>query len=367
LGTQDTIFPFSTSLALTAPEAVTDTDTSDTTHHKAVCDGIAVEGITVEYDHTEDEDGTRDVITSLSTMASGCATPRGITPRETEDDLLLVYGDDLVYCFKEEEGDTPIPHDYYYVYSAYEDDLGWGAILFYLKDGLVVGIRIELTGDAGDIYAPNNVTRFSLKDGKPDYTLRPELEQEAMDDTQQVYIAWNELVTNDNLSAEEIYTYHWTVFSTLSELDWQEFGRLGTTEHPEETIEALFSWLLEQAPYSEADIFRLQMGCTANGLDGAYAEMYCSLLSTAFFEDPIAFVRGLSCDGVSGTMYQAIRFTAYDAALHPAELQTALDTLNAAIGSGEFTEEELDWAKLLRLYLIAPIDSQNELPNTPAE
>jgi hypothetical protein len=142
---------------------------------------------------------------------------------------------------------------------------------------------------------------------------------------------------------------------------------LGTTEHPEETIEALFSWLLEQAPYSEADIFRLQMGCTANGLDGAYTEMYCCLLSTAFFEDPIAFVQGLACDGVSDTMYQAIRFTAYDADLHPAELQTALDTLNAAIGSGDFTTEELDWAKLLRLYLIAPIDSRNELPNTLAE
>ena len=55
------------------------------------------------------------------------------------------------------------------------------------------------------------------------------------------------------------------------------------------------------------------------------------------------------------------------AELYPAELEAALDTLDAAIESGRFTEAEADWARLLRLYLVTPIDDRNELPRTPAD
>ena len=48
-------------------------------------------------------------------------------------------------------------------------------------------------------------------------------------------------------------------------------------------------------------------------------------------------------------------------------MQTALDALEAAMDSGALTEAELGWAKLLRLYLIPPIDHRSELPRTPAE
>ena len=49
------------------------------------------------------------------------------------------------------------------------------------------------------------------------------------------------------------------------------------------------------------------------------------------------------------------------------ELKTALDTLESAMDSGSFTESELGWAKLLRLYLTTPISNRNELPKSPSE
>lgn len=66
-------------------------------------------------------------------------------------------------------------------------------------------------------------------------------------------------------------------------------------------------------------------------------------------------------------MLEVIRLTAYDAEWHPVELEAALETLDNALNGGQFTEAEVGWARLLRLYLITPIDERNELPKTPAE
>ena len=364
-GVQEDLFPFGTSLELTAPEEVLDTDFSVMKHHIAICGAV-----TVEYDHIDEETSVWETVTGLSTIAASVRTPRNVGPGSTRDDVLAAYGDDLVYCLKEEDGYSLVRHDYYYVFSAFvspHDMSGYYAVLFFMENGKVAGISVEALGELGDWYAPDQVSRFPTVDGEPDFSLREEPEQEERSDTWKVYHAWNQLVTNNNLSAEEIYTYRWTIFSSLSDLDWQELGQYGATEYPTQTMEALFSWLLEQAPYSEAEIFRLQMGCMARGLDGAYTDMYCHLLSTAFFGNPIVFAKGLACDGVEDTMYQAIHFTAYDAELYPVELKTALDTLEAAMDSGSFTESELGWAKLLRLYLTTPISNRNELPKSPSE
>ena len=185
-------------------------------------------------------------------------------------------------------------------------------------------------------------------------------------DTRQVYIAWNQLVTNNNLSAEELYAYHQTIFNGLAYLDWQELGQLGSTEHPQQTMEALLSWLREQAPYTESEILSLQMGVQSN-LDGWLTEDYATLLSTAFFGDPVTFAKKLSTDSLAETMYQVIRLTAYGAELYPVELEAALDTLDTALAGGLFTEVQQDWAELLRLYLVTPVDQRNSLPRSPAE
>ena len=108
------------------------------------------------------------------------------------------------------------------------------------------------------------------------------------------------------------------------------------------------------------------MGVQSN-LDGWLSESYSSLLSTAFFGNPIFFVKGLAYPGLEDTTWDVIMHTSYSAELYPVELETALDTLEAAIDNGNFTESELGWTKLLQLYLVTPIDDRNELPRTPAD
>lgn len=367
LGEQEDFFPFGTSLELTAPEEVLDTDYHLTELHKTVCGAVNLDYLHIGEDLKLDPDSPeRESVICLSTMSRSVHTPRDIRVGSTKAEVTAAYGDELVYCLKEEGGYTLVQHDYYYAYQTQET---FGASLqIFMRDGLVAGLRVESMGDEGnEAFRPNNVFRFPMVNGEPDFSQRQEPEREERGETWQVYHAWNELVTNNNLSAEEIYTYRWTIFSGLSDLDWQELSQWGTTEYPGQTIEALMSWLQEQAPYSEAETFRLQMGCAAKGLDGVYTDMYCHLLSTAFFGNPIVFANGLACDSVEDTMYAAIRFTAYDAELYPVELRNALDILEAAIESGGFTEAEAGWAKLLRLYLVTPINNRNELPRTPAE
>ena len=363
LGPQETVFPFgTTSLELSAPEEIYDTDFSCMTHHVAPCGSV-----TIEYNRIIEEGGTRDVITSLSTLQSIYATPRGIIPGETrEDDLLLTY-DGLVYCLKE-GGCTLVPHDYYYAKSAFEEDLGWAVILFYIRDGQVAGIRMETLGELGDFYTPNNISRFPVENGKPDFSLREEPEREPLTDTRRVYTAFNRLVTDNNLTAEEQYAYRRDIFTRLPDMDWSEQMEMGTAEYPDDAIFALMDWLSRQDPYTESEIFWIQLGCTAKGLDGAYTDAYCQLLAHIFFYDPVIFAKNLNLDGLTEEeKLYVLRFTAYDAEWHPAELQTALDTLDQTLTTGYFTEREAGWAKLLRLYLTTPVDDRYELPKSPAE
>lgn len=366
LGEQEDFFPFGTSLELTAPEEILDTDYHLTELHKTVCGAVNMDYLHIGEDLDLDPESTeRESIIRLSSIAPSVRTPRGIHIGSTKAEVTAAYGDDLVYCLKEEGGYTLVQHDEYYAYQTVEHPTF--ALLFFLKDGLVAGIRAENVMDLGlDAYAPNNVSRFPVVDGEPDFSRREEPEREDVDDTRKVYIAWNQLVTNNNLSAEEIYTYHWTIFNGLADLNWQELGQLGGTEYPQQTMEALLSWLLEQAPYSEREILSLQIGVQSN-LDGWLTESYASLLSTAFFGAPVEFAKKLATDTLEDTMYEVIRLTAYDAELYPVELRTALETLDTALNSGAFTEVQQGWARLLRLYLITPIDERNELPKTPAE
>lgn len=369
LGVQDGFFPFGTSLTLTEPEEVVDTDDHLTTLHRADCGAIQMDYLHIGYDPEIDpESPERESVTKITTIVPGYTTPRGIGVGDTKEDVLRSYGDDLVYCLKEEDGYTLVQHDYYYVYSAFEDGLGYGSILFYMKDGLAAGICLEMMQDAGDAYAPNYVTRFPLVDGEPDYSQRQEPEREDLSAARQVYIAWNQLATNNNLSTEEIYEYRRDVFSLLPDIDWGELRQMGSAENPDDAIFGLMTWLEQQTPYSSAEILWVQMGCTAQGLDGAYSERYADVLAKALFSDTLVFAKALATDGVEETTKRlTLLHTAYAADLYPAELKTALDTLDSYMDSSAFTDTERGWAELLRLYLATPINERSQLPHTPEE
>ena len=357
LGKQSAPFPFGTSLELSEAEIVTDSGFSGDTYHDVVCDTLSL-----RYSVVEDPagSGTEIFLRMVETSSPRYVTSQSIQVGSPADDVPWAYDEaDLLYCTGGCGPETDLPYEACYVYCPSDPEdpaFGWN-LIFLLSGDSVCGIRME---DASyPYYHVNNRDTFPVKDGAPDFSNREDPPQNT---EQQVYDALNNLVTRDDLTAEERYVDRWTIFSSLSDLDWWAFGDLGTTEAPEDTINALLSWLLEQEPYTDSEIFRIQLGVQSN-LDGWLTDSYAHLLSTAFFSDPAAFAKNLAYPGLEEAMYDVVDLTAYDAELYPSELETAL----SALAEGTFTEEEAGWAKLLRLYLVTPIDERSELPRTPAD
>lgn len=381
LGTQAEPFPFHTSLHLTAPEEIVTegTDLHLAAVHHAVCGRLYVDYIRFQAD-PEQGQAAGDTICRISTMAPGFWTPRGISVGDEKSFVVDAYHSGredqaegtLLYGLKEADGYSLVPHDYLYIWSAFEEGRGYQTIYFFIKDGLVAGISMELMQDMGDFYASaNNTSTFPVdENGDPDYSNRQDIYLEPVDATRQVYIAWNQLVTNENLSAEERYAYRRDVFTNLPDMDWQEFGKLGGIDSSG-TIFALLDWLSQQEHYSSGDIYFIQRGYAAHGIDGAYAEDYCYLLSRALFSDPVAYAKALARSTADDEAVQTLIMggTAYGADYYPADCETAVSALDAAINANALTAEETGWAKLLRYYLVTPSEDGSfaDYPKTPAE
>ena len=364
LGSQEGEYPFGTPLSLDGEETVVKGDNGETVY---TIDNLNTGGIRLTYAHM---DGQPDTILKLeAAYTKEISTPQGIHVGSTKSEVVGTYGSELVYCVKE-ENDTLVEHDYFYAYQPQEAFSN--SICFFMKDGLVSGIRVENMLDAGNqAYAVNNISIFPIqRNGDPDYSNRQDLPQEPVDATRQVYIAWNQLVTNENLSAEERYAYRRDVFTNLPDMDWQEFGALGGIDSSG-TIFALLDWLSQQEHYSSGDIYFIQRGYAAHGIDGAYAEDYCYLLSRALFSDPVAYAKALARSTADDEAVQTLIMggTAYGADYYPADCETAVSALDAAISANTLTAEETGWAKLLRYYLVTPSEDGNfaDYPKTPAE
>lgn len=364
LGDQEGEYPFGTPLSLDGEETVAKGDNGDTIH---TIGDPKTDGIRLTYAHM---DGQPDTIRKLETAyTKEISTPRGIHVGSTKAEVVGAYGMDLVYCFKEEGSDILAEHDYFYAYQPKEAFSN--SICFFMEDSLVSGIRVENMLDAGnDAYAVNNISIFPIqRNGDPDYSNRQDIYQEPVDAARQVYIAWNQLVTNQNLSAEEQYAYRRDVFTNLPDMDWQEFGALGGIDSSG-TIFALLDWLSQQEHYSSGDIYFIQRGYAARGIDGAYAEDYCYLLSRALFSDPVAYAKALARSTADDEAVQTLIMggTAYGADYYPADCKTAVSALDAAISANTLTAEETGWAKLLQYYLANPNDGYYaDYPKTPAE
>ena len=365
LGAQEGEYPFGVPLLPDSEEAAAKGDNGDTVH---TIGDPKTDGIRLTYAHM---DGQPDTIWKLETAyTKEISTPRGIHVGSTKAEVVGAYGMDLVYCFKEEGSDILAEHDYFYAYQPKEAFSN--SICFFMEDSLVSGIRVENMLDAGnDAYAVNNISIFPIqKNGDPDYSNRQDIYQEPIDATRQVYIAWNQLVTNENLSAEERYAYRRDVFTNLPDMDWQEFGKLGGIDSSG-TIIALLDWLSQQEHYSSGDIYFIQRGYAACGIDGASAEDYCYLLSRALFSDPVAYAKALARSTADDEAVQTLIMggTAYGADYYPADCETAVSALDSAINANALTAEETGWAKLLRYYLVTPSEDGSfaDYPKTPAE
>ena len=355
LGEQESLFPFGTTLELTEPEKILDTDFGVMKHHIADCGAV-----TVEYNHIT-EDAVRESITQLSTIVQSVQTPRFIGPGSAENDVIASYGDRLAYCLKE-EGDSLVPHDHYYAYAEMDR-----VLLFYVDNGIVTGVKVKSLTDEAGLFDVDNITRFPVVDGKPDFSLREEPQLEPVSDTRKVYIAFSRLMTDQNLTAEERYACRRDIFSLLPNVDWQEYMVCsGTYEEPDIGFFALMDWLSRQETYTASEILWLQMGCAASGLDGAYTDSYCHVLSRALFYDPVTFAKQLATDGIPAeTMHLAVRFAAYDAKSYPVECNAAVSAIQAAAEVGSFTDAQAAWGKLLTDYLTTLMDEWDTLPQRP--
>ena len=364
LGEQTGTYPFETPLPQDAKMVVTKEDNGAELH---TVDCLDEAGIRLTYSHL---DGQPDTILKLETDYKEVSTPRGIHVGSTKAEVVGAYGTDLVYCIKEDRSNLLAAHNYFYAYQP--KDAYSNSICFFMEDGLVAGIRVENMLDAGnEAYSVNNITRFPIQsNGDPDYSNRQDIYQEPIDATRRVYIAWNQLVTNENLSAEERYTYRNQMFYSLRDMDWTAFGMLGSTDE-DSTKMAFINWLANLDSYSSSEILDIQMGCTASGLDGAYGEGYDAVLCSALFYDPVEYARMLAYPNVMNeeTRWIAIVGAVSYGEAFPEKEAAAAEALDAVIGSNALTAEENNWAKLLRYYLTTPSKDGGfgDYPKTPAE
>lgn len=195
-------------------------------------------------------------------------------------------------------------------------------------------------------------------------------EPEFFSDAEKVYLAFNQLASGVELTAEEHYAFRRDLFACLPSMDWTEFARLGTTEEESDCIFALMNFLLTLEDYSAAEIYHLQRASANPGIDGAYAEFYAGVLSKALSYNPAAFVQGLACDDSSGVPwpYYALSLASFDLSYFPNETEQVEKSLQTALSDGSFTEEQSGWCRLLLLYLEETDGGdQSGLPRTPEE
>lgn len=348
-GRQKEAFPFGTSLLPTAMETVQDTDFSRTWLHRVPCGELSLTYTTSPEDAW---------LNTASTIVPGWETPRGIAVGSTEVELMEEYGDELIYEMKDSGWDILCPHDYKYVYTtwapeAYAPEPSVGAaLIFYMKTGQVAGIELRAYDDSGsEAWTVDNVYLFPVKDGKPDFSLRKEPEQEVVSNARAAYIAWNSLTSDPNLSAEETYRLRLELFSYLPSLDWHEFGMLGEAGKEFDTILALMRWLREQETLSEAELTGVLLG-GAGGLDGALSEAYADVLTNAFILYPDACCRILAQANLTedklGYIVGGIAYGAYPENVW----QQAMDAVNNVSNAGYYAPGWAEIAAAIRARLI---------------
>lgn len=294
----------------------------------------------------------RESVILLETTAEPFTTPRGIHPGSKESDLLLAYGDELLFGLKEHGGDLLCQHDYFYVYQTG----GTQALVFYIANSAVAGIRLLDLLD-GAAYGVNNTSVFPVKDGSVDFSQRVEPDKELHDDaTLTVFQAFYALSEDENLSQEEIYQTRRRLFSHLPDLDWQTYGAIACEAGPEDpdyanamvdAQTALTAWLYRQKTFSRDELRWLQQGVRSHP-DGFLAEEYSSALANAFFQNPAAFAALLADEDLRPEdAVDVVGLTAYGADYLTEERDKAAAQVESALQKGRYSDPETKQAHYL--------------------
>lgn len=143
---------------------------------------------------------------------------------------------------------------------------------------------------------PEAPGREALSDLPPHLSPDPE----ALDTTRRVYIAWNALTSDGNLSAEDTYRLRGDLYENLQFMDWTAYGALGEAGRETETCMDLLAWLADQDTLSQPELTGLLAGGAGrSNLDGAFAEGYAAALTSAFLRYPETVCEILAGDGFS--------------------------------------------------------------------
>ncbi len=335
IGIQDGNFPWGTALA-----------GSDTSHTSGDMPGVEFHTVNckdIVISYARNIEAGKETLTSMVTVSPKYTTTRGIKPGDTETQLITAYGDNLlvtpeIYSTK----DDFCMYNSLYAFS--EQDDGYNFVVFYMLNGQVSGINLQMAEDGGPAYYVDNINTFRLLNGKPDYSEKQEPEQEPLSKERKVYVALHRLL-NYSLAEEDALPHRNTIFAGLRFIDWPAYGRLGEAGKETETIQELFNWIKMQESLADNEIAGLQLALLSN-LDGIYADMYSYVLCNAFFKEPAVFIECLNCDpGNSKNSKNVVMLTVYGAAISAEDLERVQAVVQELIDGDALSDDAIPWAE----------------------
>ncbi|MGI6628457.1 MAG: helix-turn-helix domain-containing protein [Bacillota bacterium] len=335
IGIRDGSFPWNTTL--------TGSDTSHTSGDMPGVEFHTVDCKNIVISYARNMETGKETLTSMTTVSPNHATARGIKAGDTEIQLIAAYGDDLLIMPESYSSkDDFCMYNSLYAFSGWND--GYHFVVFYMLNGQIRGIKVQMAEDGGPAYYVDNINTFRLLNGKPDYSEKHDPEQDILSKERKVYVALHTLL-NYSLTEEDAFPHRNTIFTGLQCIDWPAYGRLGEAGKEAETIQELFNWIKMQESLANDEIAGLQLALLSN-LDGIYTDMYSHVLCNAFFEEPAVFIECLNYDpDNSKNSKNVVMLTVYGAADRAEDLERVQAVLHKLLDFNVLSDGAVPWAE----------------------
>lgn len=172
-----------------------------------------------------------------------------------------------------------------------------------------------------------------------------------------VYLSFMAL-SKGNLSASDESTNRLIIYENLQRMDWAEYDTYCSAGKYEDAGMPLLHWLGQQTELSADELGGLIMGAKNHGIDGIYADMYATALSSALISCPLLFVQALSALTDPAYAKQVADLTIYGVAERPTEAKAAVD---GVMKRETLSDAEFQWA----IRLKNRCDDPNFIDNAP--